>query len=44
MDNYFNEEKFAEKMSKLYSQPVKKFGSTDTKAYSHLFFKEQIRL
>ena len=43
MDSYFNEEKFAEKMSKLYSQPVKNFGSTDTKAYSHLFFKEQIR-
>ncbi len=38
MNDYFSEEIFASKMSKLYNQPVKKFGSTDTKAFSHLFY------
>ncbi len=38
MDNYFNEENFADKMAKIYLSPIKSFGSTDTKAFSHLFY------
>ncbi len=38
MNNYPKEEIFAKEMEKLYEIPVKKFGSSDTKATSHLFY------
>lgn len=40
-DEYVDEEALAEKMSLLYKMPIRKFGATDSKSFSHLFKKEK---
>ncbi len=39
-DKYIDEEALAEKMSLLYRTPIRKFGATDSKSFSHLFKRE----
>ena len=39
-DEYIDEEALAERMSLLYKMPIRKFGATDSKSFSHLFKKE----
>ncbi len=39
-EGYTDEESLAKRMSSLYKMPIKKFGATDSRSFSHLFKKE----